>query len=146
MAENKVYCTYLQRVMAPASLTVKNFSISNPGRKLKLKSVLLDWRCENVTTNQIIPFEQNTTNYVQLAIGVAGTKIASTFTDIGVPAWTSNGGQFIITRPEQYAFNSFYAANSIDFVLLMENRDAINQSQNYISIIVEIEERNIYQS
>lgn len=146
MADNKVYTAYLDRTMAPASLTAKFFAINNPGRKLKLKSVLLDWRCEDVTTNQIIPFEQNTTNYVQLSIGVANTKIGNIFTDIGFPAWTINGGGFIITRPEQYTFNSFYASNQIDFTLLMENRDAVNQSRNYISIIVEIEERNIYMS
>jgi len=150
MAETKVYCGYIDTTINGGAFILKGFRVISPNRKLKLKSILIDWQILDTTTGLIVPIEANTGQKMQLSIGGGGLpvqKIGSDLNNTSGPAFTSTGYSFYISKPGQTIFNSFFAANEINFLLLIQNLIlAANPHKHTWSIIVEIEERNIYQS
>jgi len=147
MAETVVYCATIDRTLIGGATAVLQFSINNPNRKLKIKSILLDWIAQETISNVIIPFAQNTYEYVRLTVGnyPASSKIGSDFTPDPIIPFTTSGTAFHMSKPGQYNFNSFFSANTIPFYFILNNTSAIS-IRNFVSLICEIEGKNIYMS
>lgn len=145
MAETKLYCATLDRTLLGGTLVLNTFDIVSPNRKLKIKSILFDWIAQEFVSGAFVPYEQNIHEAVKLSIGnyPASSKIGNSFTNGPIP-WTTSGTQIHISKPGQYTLNSFFSANNIPFSLQIENTSGI-VIRNFISITVEIEEKNIYQ-
>jgi hypothetical protein len=139
---NKVYNIDLDYDVLPAGSANSTFSILSVGRELRIKSLLIDLLMEN--NGAILPFDQNTTQFITLAVTGSNTNISYPFTDIaGGHLGFSTGDSLTITKPGQYFFDCFYASNRLNFDLFIENFHA-NQIRYYFHIIVETEEKTMF--
>lgn len=144
--ENKVYTGYAIRTLAAAGSAGGSQLIQAPGRKIKIKSVSLDWMRYNLTTGQIIPEAQNIEISHDVVFGwVAGmsTQISGAFTYSTGSQLTSTGGGFRISNNCNYHFNGFYVTNSLPVVWSMYNH-SVNQITVSLTIIVECEISVLY--
>jgi hypothetical protein len=139
--ENKVYTGYAIRTLGALGSAGGTQLIQAPGRKIKIRSVSIDWVRYNLTTSQMIPEAQNIQIAHDVIFGwVAGmsTQISGAFTYSSGSQLTSTGGGFRISKNCNYQFNGFYVTNSLPVVWSMYNNSA-DQITVSVTIIVECE-------
>lgn len=144
MASKRIYTATFDWTLAAGAGNVSNFEINTPGRELKIKSITLDHYIATFPGLLRVPPEQNTTQRIQLAIGGPGQQVfASVFNNTGgIPA-NNNGNYYLISKPCQLIFDSFYIRNVLPLTLVLNNNGAAI-FVNVISVMVETEEKIIY--
>lgn len=125
-----------------------DFNIAANNRELKIKSITLDWHLINNTTGKVIPYEQNTDVNLYLEIGstVTGDNFSSPYNQTSGMPFTYKGNTIILSKPGQWIFDSFTVYNRLPFRLRITNTSGVNQMMNFVSIIVEVEEKIIWQA
>lgn len=140
---NRVYCcNYSQTINAGASF-VGNLQIQSVGRKMKIKSIALEWQFSNNTTGQFESPENTTTQAINLRIDPGTTKIASPFNIIANPP-LNNGTTINLYYPGQRLFDSFFIVNDVLITLQIDNVSAADQYIHQACIVIETEEETIF--
>jgi hypothetical protein len=140
----KVYSSSFSYTLAAGVGGGSVFQISSANRELQLKSILLDWKSRNNTTNAIVPFELNGLQKFALQIGDANRQIALPFEYLSGTLLVSNGIFIQIYSPGQYFFDSFFIKNSIGFNLSIQNDEAATAFTHLFHLTVETSEKIIY--
>jgi len=146
MEKTKLYTGTQDFVLAAGLVRTMTFGIQSPNRKIKIKSILLDWLVTDFLTAAVIPIETLTAEYLRLMVGdyPAASKIAENFTQPAGFPWLQSGTQMWITRPGQYFFESTFQANAVPITMIVFNNSAAS-IRNWISLAIETVETNIYQ-
>jgi len=116
------------------------FYLNNAGREFKLKSVTFDVKLTD-TAGNYLPWERNTTQDVELKIGVDGAipLFAKCFEDHApAPLFLRNGNLVTLYRPKQIFFENWFIANSIKFNYACVNND-LAAYYHKVSVQAEIE-------
>lgn len=122
----------------------ERFNISANNRELKIRSITFDWWMKSSGNMIIDPIlNQSQTLLLLVGSGVTGRFIAQPFT-FTFNAPTLNACGFYITRPCHWRFESFSVTNILPFELDITNADPVNQFTHFISLIVEVEEKIIW--
>lgn len=143
---DRIYTMCEQVNIAGALTVLYNFSISANNRQLKIRSITLDHYLINNTTGKPVPLEQNTEVQLTMRIGstVTGQNFSNQFIQAGGMPFVYNGNCIFITRPCNLQFNSFVVTNNLPFLLTITNTSAVTQYMNYVSLLVEVEEKIIW--
>lgn len=140
---NKVYTATWEETVNAGITYESNFNIDSPGKEIKIKSIALTWRIEEIATGILIPTDTTTDQRLYLMVGQANKKIASDFVYItGIPLYKAD--IIRIFKPMQYFFDSFFITNNLLFRLQINNLSAA-QKKHIVSLIVETEEKQMYQ-
>jgi hypothetical protein len=141
----KVYTSSFNYALGAGLGAFSNFKIESFSRELQLRSILLDWRIVNNTTNAVLPFDSPGLQKMALQIGDLNNQISSVFIPVLGINPVFNGIFLQIYRPGQYFFNSFFIKNSISFNLSVQNDDAASGHTHALHLTAEITEKIIYQ-
>jgi len=141
----KVYTSSFNYFLGAGLGAFSNFKIESFSRELQLRSILLDWKIVNNTTNAVLPFDSPGLEKMALQVGDLNTQISYPFIPVAGTAPVFNATFLQIYRPGQYFFNSFFIKNSISFNLSVQNDDAANTYTHALHLTVEITEKIIYQ-
>lgn len=140
---NSVYTAYWVRTLAaaPGGAYSSMYTIRAPGRKIKIRSISLDWALIDLTTNRRIPEEANDLVQLGMVVGeivppVSG-QISQSLTHLLGGLASSAGGGFRISKNCNYHFDGFYAANELPFFLELYNFSPTDQITVTCTLIVE---------
>lgn len=141
---NKVYCSYFNKTL-PAGFPDNRYSlqffIENANRQMNIKSISMTVEHYNVTLGYKVPEQQ--TNKQHSSIEVLTENISNPFSIVSGSFNTYGGGLWLYGNTS-LKFDSFFAANRIDFWLRLLNSDPANEFIHSGSVIVEIQEKIIY--
>lgn len=144
MKRNRVYTNYNDMALNGAgSSAVLQFEINNNNRESLLKSIFFDIQIRDPLAGTMLPLEQNTTQYFQLAVSAlpGSTPFSQAFELIApVPGSNVTGSQINFFRPTMLKVESFYIANVLRFQLAITNNDPLISYRYSSTIIVEIED------
>ena len=118
------------------------FDLVVPGKSFKLKSIFFDVRFREFVTGDLLNWYLNTTQDVQLEIGVFGAiplfaKIFENFAP--VPAFVNHGNAIVMHRPGQIFFDNWFISESMHFNYHSINYDLLLDYYHHLSIVAEIE-------
>jgi len=141
----KVYSAYWEWTLNAGQTNNASFSILNNNREMQIKSITIDHQIINTTANSVIPLAQNTGQYLRLFINSGNKTISNSFVHtaggFSIPQLTGTG--FYLTKAGQTKFDSFFIMSDVNFILECTNY-LLDDIQNRISIIVEVNEKNVY--
>lgn len=143
---NRIY-TFTETVNIAAGLFSNYvFNIPANNRELKIKSITIDWYVHNNTTGRRVPLEQLTEAFMRLEVGsnVTGQNFSAQFIQTAGLPFTYNGNCIFLTLPCSLQFDSFIVTNILPFRLFLNNASAATQYLNYFSLLVEVEEKIIW--
>lgn len=142
-------CTYsgYGSIQTNAGITTAwNFELLSPGRRIQIKSILLDWQCLDPATGNKIIWRDNPGVYMIFVIGDFGltaSQLTKPFRRTGGAPFLFNGNVIWITEPKQVFFDSFYISNVIPFSFQVCNNTA-NPLTNAVTVVIETNEQAVY--
>lgn len=147
MRNKRVYSTVIgATVAAMGGLSANVFYISNHNRRFLLRSLYLDVRLfETLAPFVILPYEQNTTQEFGLTINadpvIGADLLTLPFQDFTIPGnIITNGTTFVMWKPGQVIFDSFFVQHRLQLTYNHVNRDLLLSMRFFASITVEIED------
>lgn len=137
---NRLYTIELVFDIAAGMSSVNTFTLSNPNRKFKLKTVNFNVKLKDIA-GDIVPLELNTKVDFYLDITPQNTPFARQFENLLVPAnVASNGAKITLYRPQQLKIDSGFISDNLLFMFKAGNLDGAKTFRVFCSIIVEIED------
>lgn len=144
MANYNVYIAVWEPSVNPGAVFNTTFEIFSQRRIMNIRSIALDIQLYNLNVPGVLSFQQNTTQVMFLEIGSNNEKIGKAFNIVsGAPS--NNGEKIFISEPKQLQFDSFYVSEKLVFHLKYTNLHAANIFKPKISVIVETNEKIVYQ-
>lgn len=137
---NRLYTIELVFDIAAGISSVNTFTLSNPNRKFKLKTINFDVKIRDIA-GDYIPLEINTKVDFYLEVTPTNTPFARQFEKPTVPAnVASNGAKITLYRPQQLKIDSGFISDNLLFMFKAGNLDGAKAFRVFCSIIVEIED------
>jgi hypothetical protein len=141
--KNRVYTAAFQNLVLPGAAMNVTFQINNFNRTAKLKSLFFDLRIRENVTNLPLQLENNNTQLFQLVINAFASPFAQIFEAVAGAVIFANGVQFIMRRPNQLKFDSFYIPDTLGFAFNYQNFDLLLSFVYEVTVVCEIEDISV---
>ena len=140
MIRPNVYTTRLQNIVLAGANGQLTFDINIPNQTAKILSIYYENYVHNNVSGQVYYFPNFPGQECYLMVNQLATLMTKLYENPSVPAsMITNGTNFLITKPGQYFFDSFFIRNTIRFLYMHNNLDIINSFGYHASVVVELE-------